>query len=183
MTDNTFLMTYELQVVDVFIPSDGRWLAWVNPFWESLWELVQGVLTCQSHNKPHEFLKLHVWLLKHLALCFCFLFNSSSGDQVFGVRVLVVYFCIESASLLVADFILFWASRCVIPSVLTPSMAEMMSPWARLPPAALLPGVIYGRVNRAGYTSIKHKLKGIKLHKLMKNFPRSVWNTNHWCIS
>lgn len=43
----------------------------------------------------------------------------------------------------VADLILFWASRCVIPSVLTPSMAEMMSPWARLPPTALLPGVIY----------------------------------------
>lgn len=58
--------------------------------------------------------------------------------------VLVVYFSMVSDSLLVADLILFWASRCVIPSVLTPSMAEMMSPWARLPPTALLPGVIYG---------------------------------------
>lgn len=47
--------------------------------------------------------------------------------------------------MLVADLILFWASRCVIPSVLTPSMAEMMSPWARLPLTALLPGVIYRR--------------------------------------
>lgn len=53
---------------------------------------------------------------------------------------------------MVAHLILFWASRCVIPSVLTPSMAEMMSPWARLPPAALLPGVIYGGVKRAGHT-------------------------------
>lgn len=53
--------------------------------------------------------------------------------------------------MLLADLILFWASRCVIPSVLTPSMAEMMSPWARLPPTALLPGVIYGGVNRAGH--------------------------------
>ena len=62
----------------------------------------------------------------------------------FGVSVLVIYFSMVSDSLLVAHLILFWASRCVIPSVLTPSMAEMMSPWARLPPTALLPGVIYG---------------------------------------
>lgn len=54
--------------------------------------------------------------------------------------------------MLVADLILFWASRCVIPSVLTPSMDEMMSPWAKLPPTALLPGVIYGGGNRAGHT-------------------------------
>lgn len=57
-----------------------------------------------------------------------------------------------SDSLVEADLILFWASRCVIPSVLTPSMAEMMSPWAKLPPTALLPGVIYAGVNRAGQT-------------------------------
>lgn len=56
--------------------------------------------------------------------------------------MLLVYFCIERLSLMVADLILFWASRCVIPSVLTPSIAEMMSPWVKLPPAALLPGVI-----------------------------------------
>lgn len=61
-----------------------------------------------------------------------------------GASVLVIYFSMVSDSLLVAHLILFWASRCVIPSVLTPSMAEMMSPWARLPPTALLPGVIYG---------------------------------------
>lgn len=46
------------------------------------------------------------------------------------------------AILKVADLILFWASRCVIPSVLTPSIATMMSPWFRLLNAALLPGVI-----------------------------------------
>lgn len=63
----------------------------------------------------------------------------------------VAYFTMLSVSLLVADLILFWASRCVIPSVLTPSIAEMMSPWVRLPPTALLPGVIYGGGNRAGH--------------------------------
>lgn len=65
--------------------------------------------------------------------------------------VLVVYFSMVSASVLEADLILFWASMCVIPSVVTPSMAEMMSPWAKLPPTALLPGVIYGGVKRAGH--------------------------------
>lgn len=59
-----------------------------------------------------------------------------------SLGALVVYFCIESVSLLVAALILFWASRWVIPSVVTPSMAEMMSPWVRLPPDALLAGVI-----------------------------------------
>lgn len=55
------------------------------------------------------------------------------------------YFTMLSVSLLVADLILFWASRWVIPSVLTPSMAVMMSPWAKLPFTALLPGVICAR--------------------------------------
>lgn len=65
--------------------------------------------------------------------------------------LLATYFIMVSVSLFVADLILFWASRCVIPSVLTPSMAEMMSPWARLPPTALLPGVIYrGEREREG---------------------------------
>lgn len=59
-----------------------------------------------------------------------------------------------SVSLFVADLILFWASRCVIPSVLTPSMAEMMSPCARLPPTALLPGVIYRERERGGGQSL-----------------------------
>ena len=45
-------------------------------------------------------------------------------------------------SLVVAILILFWASRWLKPSVLTPSMAEIMSPWVKLPVAALLPGVI-----------------------------------------
>lgn len=54
-----------------------------------------------------------------------------------------VYLCMVRLSLVVADFILFWASRWVIPSVLTPSIAEMMSPWLRVPLAALLPGVIW----------------------------------------
>lgn len=56
---------------------------------------------------------------------------------------MAAYFTMVSVSLVVANLILFWASRCVIPSVLTPSMAEMMSPWVKLPPTALLPGVIY----------------------------------------
>jgi hypothetical protein len=53
-----------------------------------------------------------------------------------------VYFCMVRASLLEAILILFCASRCVMPSVLRPSIDVMMSPWTRLPPAALLPGVI-----------------------------------------
>lgn len=68
------------------------------------------------------------------------------------MSVLVAYFCMVRDSVLVAALILFWASRCVIPSVLTPSMDEMMSPWARLPPAALLPGVICGGVNSSSHT-------------------------------
>lgn len=52
------------------------------------------------------------------------------------------YLTMLSVSLLAAILILFWASRWVMPSVLTPSMAVMMSPWARLPFTALLPGVI-----------------------------------------
>lgn len=74
----------------------------------------------------------HPWHLQKLLLNFC------------SVK-LPSYFCIVSVSLFVADLILFWASRCVNPSVLTPSMAVMMSPWARLPPAALLAGVIWRR--------------------------------------
>lgn len=66
---------------------------------------------------------------------------------VVGNAVVRLDFCMVSDSLLVANLILFWASRCVIPSVLTPSMAEMMSPWARLPPTALLPGVILEMVS------------------------------------
>lgn len=69
---------------------------------------------------------------------------ASSTQVCWDFCVLVAYFTMVSVSLLVADLILFWASRCVIPSVLTPSMAEMMSPWAKLPPTALLPGVICG---------------------------------------
>ncbi|TNN68415.1 hypothetical protein EYF80_021336 [Liparis tanakae] len=63
--------------------------------------------------------------------------------------MLAHYFCMVSDSLVEPDLILFWASMCVIPSVLTPSMAEMMSPWDKLPPTALLPGVIYGEAKRA----------------------------------
>jgi len=66
--------------------------------------------------------------------------------------MLAYYFCMVSDSLVEPDLILFWASMCVIPSVLTPSMAEMMSPWDKLPPTALLPGVIYGEAKRAGHT-------------------------------
>lgn len=86
-----------------------------------------------------------------------------------------------SVSLAVADLILFWASRCVIPSVLTPSMAEMTSPWARLPPAALLPGVIYGRVNRAGYTRIQNtQLK----RDMATQRQGAEWvNLHLWCMS
>lgn len=68
----------------------------------------------------------------------------------------------ESDSLVVAALILFWASRCVIPSVATPSMAEMMSPWARVPPAALLPGVICGRVDQHIRTTETNSLRTIK---------------------
>merc|ERR1719167_373231 len=67
------------------------------------------------------------------------------GESILGVAVGTgagrLDFTMVRASLLEADLILFWASRCVIPSVLTPSMAEMMSPCARLPLTALLPGV------------------------------------------
>lgn len=88
------------------------------------------------------------------------------------------YLTMVRDSLLLADLILFCASRCVIPSVLTPSMAEMMSPWARLPLTALLPGVIYrrresGEKKGAGYTrntdthssGITQVKKHIRLHK------------------
>lgn len=69
-----------------------------------------------------------------------------------------------SVSLFVADLILFWASRCVIPSVLTPSMAEMMSPWARLPPTALLPGVIF-REERGGSLALTQIPQGTQQEK------------------
>jgi len=39
-----------------------------------------------------------------------------------------VYLCMVRVSFVVAAFILFWASRWVMPSVLTPSIAVMMSP-------------------------------------------------------
>lgn len=114
-------------------------------------------LTLSHSHEMFTLIYSHVFIFLKIVI-------SSSGTLIFlstcvcfGVRVLVVYFCMLSVSLRVADLILFWASRCVIPSVLTPSMAEMMSPWARLPPAALLPGVIYRRISRASYTGIKRK--------------------------
>lgn len=80
--------------------------------------------------------------------------------------LLATYFTMVSVSLFVADLILFWASRCVIPSVLTPSMAEMMSPWARLPPTALLPGVIYrGERERGGSLGLAQIPQGTQQEK------------------
>merc|ERR1719419_1858539 len=68
------------------------------------------------------------------------------GESILGVAVGTgagrLDLCMVSASWEVAHLILFWASRCV-----TPSVAEIMSPWARLPPAALLPGVILEMVS------------------------------------
>lgn len=58
------------------------------------------------------------------------------------VEIIPTYFCRVRLRLWVADLILFWASRWVMLSVLTPSMATTRSPWFICDCAALLPGVI-----------------------------------------
>lgn len=99
--------------------------------------------------------------------------------DVLSVCAQVVYFSMERFSLFMEDLILFWASMCVIPSVLTPSMAEMTSPWAMLPPAALLPAVIYRGVNRGGHTTATDTDSFGDTHKLVNN-TNSHKNTHFW---
>ncbi len=49
--DGIFRVDLFVIVVAVFIPSGGGWLAWVSPFLEWLWELVQDVLICRLNNE------------------------------------------------------------------------------------------------------------------------------------
>lgn len=84
------------------------------------------------------------------------------------------YLMMLSVSCWVHIFILFWASMCVMVSVLSPLIARMVSPGHRSPWAALLPGVICNYIQphthpntpREKKTAVLNvKRQKLKLHK------------------
>lgn len=58
-----------------------------------------------------------------------------------------------------ADLILFWASKWVMLSVLTPSMATTRSPWFICDCAALLPGVICVGKGKKSHIRVSHSVR------------------------